>query len=172
MAPAEETSLAEEQRVWFGLVRVVHLAGSRVPLFTQVKGEISPAGTTEEPLDCGKDNMLSTCAIPSVCIVSVLASAKEKPSSGTEGAPGGGGLSDLGWRRSRSGAAAFGSTFHTSCSPKLISEECVIWRLAKKWANEAQLGEFIGGLVRPVMVRRRLHKEHLVREITGNVCLR
>lgn len=39
MARAEETSLAEEQRVWFGLVRVVHLAGRRFRIFRQVKGE-------------------------------------------------------------------------------------------------------------------------------------
>lgn len=78
--------------------------------------------------------MLSTCVILSVCIVSVFASAKEKSSSQTEGAPGG--FSDFGWQHSRFCTAAFGSTFHTSWLAKLITEECIIWRLVKKYMNE------------------------------------
>lgn len=98
------------------------------------KEKIFPTGTTEEPLDCGKDNMLSTCVILSLCIVLVFCFSKGKIIFGDGG--GSGGFSDFGWQHSRFCAAAFGSTFHTSRLAKLISEECIIWRLGKEGMNE------------------------------------
>lgn len=53
------------ERVWCGLVRVVHLAA--LFLFSaQRKENISPTGATEEPLDSGNDRMFGTCVLQRV----------------------------------------------------------------------------------------------------------
>lgn len=113
---------------------MVHLAGGRFPIFRPVKGENSPTGITEEPLDCGNDNMLRTSVVLCARIASAFAWEGGKSSSETAGAPVG--FSDFGWQHSRFCTAAFGSTFHTSWLAKLISEECIIWRLGKEGVNE------------------------------------
>lgn len=68
-------------------------------------------------------------------IASAFAWERGKSSSETAGAPVG--FSDFGWQHSRFCTAAFGSTFHVSWLAKLISEECIIWRLGMEGVNEA-----------------------------------
>lgn len=68
--------MADEQRVWFGLLRVVHLAA--LFLFSAKRKEKNfLTRTTEEPLDSGNDYMFTTFIVQLIHIVSMFASPKK-----------------------------------------------------------------------------------------------
>lgn len=76
VARAEATSLADEQRVWFGLLRVVHLA-ALFQFSAKRKEKKSLTRTTEEPLDSGNYKMFNTLIAQLIHIVSMFASAQK-----------------------------------------------------------------------------------------------
>lgn len=108
---AEATSSAEQQRVWFGLGRVVHLAV--LLLFSATRKEnFRLTKTTEDPLDSGKRLAVYCRHRVGHLRCANLCFSKGKSSLAKEGCSGG--VFWFGWQLSRFFTVAPGSTFYTS----------------------------------------------------------